>query len=182
VPESPFARATVRRAVPADAPAMARAHARSWRATYTGLLPDVIIDDVVASEGRRAERWRGWLGDANRPGGCFVAELGGRVVGYVFWGPGEAPETPAAVGEVYAIYLDPDATGRGLGRALFRAATEALRTAGFDRAVVWVLETNARARRFYEAAGWRVDGATKVEQRPGGVLNELRYARTLTRG
>ena len=167
---------------------MAAAHARSWRAAYAGLVPKRVIDDVVASEAARAERWRGWLSDPARPGGCFVAELDSRVVGFVFWGPAESIETaPAAgsdkaappVGEVFAIYLEPDAMGQGVGRALMDAAVDALLDAGFATAVLWVLASNDRARRFYEAAGWRPDGATKTEERPGGSLHEVRYARTL---
>jgi ribosomal protein S18 acetylase RimI-like enzyme len=181
---------TVRPARPADAEAMARAHARSWRATYTGLLPDVVIDDVVASEVARAERWRAWLADPGRPGDAFVAELGGRVVGFVFWGRSEEPgarlapadgdlgDEHAAAGEVQAIYLDPEAFGRGVGRALLAAASDAIRAQGLDRAVLWVLASNRRARRFYEAAGWHADGRTKTDERPGGVLYEVRYSRS----
>jgi hypothetical protein len=49
----------------------------------------------------------------------------------------------------------------------------------FAAAILWVLDTNERARRFYEAAGWRPDGGTKREDRPGGTLNEIRYRRSL---
>jgi hypothetical protein len=42
-----------------------------------------------------------------------------------------------------------------------------------------VLETNARARRFYEIAGWMADGGTKVEHRGEVELREIRYRRTL---
>jgi hypothetical protein len=38
-----------------------------------------------------------------------------------------------------------------------------------------VLDTNSRARRFYEAAGWHRDGAVKQDARRGFVLNEVRY-------
>ena len=33
-----------------------------------------------------------------------------------------------------------------------------------DAALLWVLEGNDRAARFYEREGWRRDGATSVEQ------------------
>lgn len=47
-----------------------------------------------------------------RPGwGCLVAEDGGRVVGFVGYGPPEEREDGAGVGEVYAIYLDRSAAG-----------------------------------------------------------------------
>src|SRR5438552_9616295 len=90
----------LRRGMPADAAVMARVHARSWRATYTGLLPDAVIDDVVASRPARIERWRAWLADPNQRGGSFVAELDGRLVGFVFWGPSEGADANPDVAEV----------------------------------------------------------------------------------
>jgi GNAT superfamily N-acetyltransferase len=158
---------------------MARTHARSWRATYAGLLPAAVIDDVVQSRPARAVRWRTWLAESQPRRGSFVGELDGRVVGYVFWGPSESPDTTPETAEVYAIYLDPDAIGRGNGRALLDSAVRDMVACGFAAAVLWVLETNERARRFYEVAGWRPDGATKAENRPGGTLQEVRYGRTL---
>jgi len=52
---------------------------------------------------------------------------------------------------------------------------DALRRAGFDEAVLWVLETNVRARRFYEIAGWKPDGQTKADERGTVTLHEVRY-------
>src|SRR5690606_41064361 len=63
------------------------------------------------------------------------------------------------VGEVTAIYLRQAHWGRGIGRRLFAAVVDRLREAGFEEAILWVLDTNARARRFYEAAGWEADGS-----------------------
>jgi ribosomal protein S18 acetylase RimI-like enzyme len=59
------------------------------------------------------------------------------------------------------------------------AALEALAKAGYDQVTLWVLDTNARARRFYEAAGFHFDGAEQLDERDGFVLNELRYRRPL---
>ncbi len=61
------------------------------------------------------------------------------------------------MGEVYAIYLLPEALGRGLGRALFRRSLDTLSEQGRRGCVVWVAEGNARALRFYEAAGFTCD-------------------------
>jgi len=34
----------------------------------------------------------------------------------------------------------------------------------FRTVTLWVLETNEQARRFYELAGWKLDGATTTER------------------
>ena len=141
-------------------------------------MPDAVIDDVVASQPGRIERWRARIEGPEPRSGALVAELDGRVVGSAFWGPARDGDPTNDLAEVYAIYLDPDALGRGIGRSLFAATVDAVVASGFSSAVLWVLESNGRARRFYEAAGWRPDGTTKTEERPGGALHELRYART----
>jgi GNAT superfamily N-acetyltransferase len=169
----------VRRAVPADAPAMVRAHARSWRATYAGVLPDAVIADVVKSRPARIVRWQARLAEPKHRSGSFVGELDGQVVGFVFWGPTVGPDSTTDTAEVQAIYLDPDAIGRGIGRALLDAAVGDMVADGFAAAILWVLDTNDRARRFYEVAGWWPDGGTKSEDRPSGTLQEVRYRRSL---
>jgi hypothetical protein len=40
---------------------------------------------------------------------------------------------------------------------------------------LWVLETNTRARRFYESGGWRADGSSKTANSRGFPLVEVRY-------
>jgi GNAT superfamily N-acetyltransferase len=127
---------------------------------YRGQIPDEAIEAMTVE--RREEMWARHLAD--RPLGTLVVEGGGRVVGFASYGPAEDESLGTATGEVYGIYLLPEAIGTGVGRDLFARANERLRAAGFASAILWVLETNDRARRFYEVAGWRWDGATSVHR------------------
>jgi GNAT superfamily N-acetyltransferase len=90
------------------------------------------------------------------------------------------PLTPAGrtgeVGELYALYLLPAWWSAGVGRALMTSALDALRGDRYRRVVLWVLADNARGRRFYERAGFTLDGGTNILTGLGGVL-EVRYAR-----
>jgi len=90
------------------------------------------------------------------------------------------PLTPAGrtgeVGELYALYLLPAWWSAGVGRTLMTSVLDALRGDRYRRVVLWVLADNARARRFYERAGFTLDGATNVLTGLGGVL-EVRYTR-----
>jgi RimJ/RimL family protein N-acetyltransferase len=83
------------------------------------------------------------------------------------------------VGEIRAIYLVPAAWGRGHGRDLMTAALADLAAAGYAEATLWVLDRNNRARRFYEAAGFRADGSVKEYNGIGFTLPEVRYRRQL---
>ena len=76
----------------------------------------------------------------------------GVVVGFAAAGP-EHDGRAAGIGELYAINLDPQVWGRGLGRALLRDMTAELAGLGYREAVLWVVPQNDRARRFYESDG-----------------------------
>ncbi|MBI3649048.1 MAG: GNAT family N-acetyltransferase [Actinobacteria bacterium] len=146
----------IREATPDDARAIAEVHVASWRWAYRGLIPDDFLANLSVQE--REARWREGLSDAGR--GCFVAEdATGGIVGFASYGPPEDEGAPEEAGEVYAIYLDEGTAGTGVGRELFAQAAGGLRDLGFDRAFLWVLAANGRARRFYEKAGWAPDGA-----------------------
>ena len=56
-----------------------------------------------------------------------------------------------------------------------RRALELLRERGYEEAVLWVLDDNPRARRFYEAGGWRLDGARRRGEHLGVRTEEVRY-------
>jgi Acetyltransferase (GNAT) family. len=58
-------------------------------------------------------------------------------------------------------------------------ATRLLTDSGCREAILWVLESNQRARRFYEAAGWRADGGHKIDESYGFPMSLVRYRRRL---
>jgi len=165
---------TIRDAMPADARAIAEVHVRSWQAAYRGELPDDYLDGLSVDE--RETWWRDTLSGPTRASGTLVAEDGGRVIGFAGFGPTRDDDAPPGTGEVYAIYLDPDRFGRGVGRELFDRANGRLRELGFTRATLWTLTTNERARRFYERAGWAFDGTESTHQDHCRNLPIVRYA------
>lgn len=173
----------IRVARPEDARAIAEVHVEGWRWAYRGLVPDAYLDglDVDARE----RMWAEGLGRSSVAWACFVAEDGGRVVGFVACGPPEPghAQAPPAAGEVYALYVRQDVQGTGVGRALFGQAVAALAERGFRTSVLWVLEANFLARRFYERAGWSWDGAVGEHPfDPEPSLPTVRYASQVVAG
>jgi GNAT superfamily N-acetyltransferase len=77
-------------------------------------------------------------------------------------------------GELYGVYVLPEAWGTGAGGELMETALAEL-GAAFREAILWVLEDNPRARRFYEKHGWQPDGATKRDEYLGVETHEVRY-------
>ena len=166
----------LRPAVPADALVVAGIHVRAWQAGYRGLLPDAYLDGLRAED--RAARYTFHLVAPDRPA-TIVADQGGAIVGFATTGPATGDETPEA-GELLAIHVDPDRWGCGVGRALIAAARARLIRDGRVEAVVWILDGNERAARFYAADGWRLDGGRRVDRVWGVEVSELRYRRALT--
>ena len=166
---------TIRPAAVDDAEALARLHVRSWQWAYRGQLPDEFLDRMPDSMDRRIDARRAQLTDLPPDYRVWIAEQAGQIVGFAVTEPSRDADVPLSTAELSMIYLEQEAAGKGIGRQLFAHAVEDLRQRGYAQAILWVLETNSRARRFYEAAGWRADGGSKTEERPGALLREVRY-------
>ncbi len=167
--------ARVRPAVVEDARRLAEIHVDAWRAAYRGQMPDALLASLSADD--RAEKRRQWLEKPLTPDHRTWVVVGDleRIVGFANTGPARDDHGDFDTGELYAIYLDPTKWGRGFGRTLLDHALADLRLRGWHTCVLWVLDTNTRARRFYEIAGFRPDGADKVEPFGGVPLREVRY-------
>jgi ribosomal protein S18 acetylase RimI-like enzyme len=164
--------ATVREAVSEDARAISEVQVLGWQDAYRGILPDEFLAELSV------ERRESWWQHQIRAGALSVAvaeDDDGKVVGFVSCGRGDQPHEA----ELYAIYLDPGRIGEGLGRSLMEAAESTMREQSYEQAVLWVFADNARARRFYERAGWSADGTFKVEEIGGAQPTQVRYRRLL---
>ncbi len=140
-------------------------------------MPDAYLDELDADD--RAAYWRRQV-LALLPGQRLkVVVDDGVVVGFAAAGP-EHDGRAADIGELYAINLDPAHWGTGAGRALLEAAQAELDRMGFAELVLWVLPGNARARRFYELAGWTADGTERTSEAFGVSFAEVRYRRRST--
>jgi ribosomal protein S18 acetylase RimI-like enzyme len=130
-----------------DVAAIARVEVETWRATYAGMLPDRVL--IGMSERRQQGSWAGLV--RYRPGDVIVAEQGGDVVGFGNCGAQRDPSLPYA-GEIFTLYVAPDAQNRGIGRRLIDALFERLHARGRNSALIWVIRANP-SRYFYERIG-----------------------------
>jgi GNAT superfamily N-acetyltransferase len=139
----------------------------TWQAAYAHALPLEQLRGLSMPDS--VERHRRWPPQ-------FVAEKDGEIVGFVAVG---ASGDPGTDGELFAIYVHPEHWGAGVGRALIEAGEDELRRLGHEQAVLWVLDDNPKARRFYEIAGWSTDGAAREIEIFGFDVAEVRYAKRL---
>jgi GNAT superfamily N-acetyltransferase len=192
----------IRPASAADEPAISDIRHETWLTAYAQIIDPAIIEQVTApgrpaSAAPRTDR-TSLVAVAPPEQAPTPAAEARMIVGYASYGPERSVASAAAVGsgagpqpgsltaagqsgetgELYTLYVMPAHWSTGVGRALTGAALDGLRAAGYRRVVLWTLTDNARARRFYDKAGFVPDGATNILDGLGSV-EELRYARDL---
>ena len=151
-----------------DLYAISDIYEQSWKYAYKGMIPQSYLDSIPRG------RWVNGIGKAGNTD--LVMEENGRLIGtaricasrwekYKDWG------------EVVSIYLLPDHIGKGCGRQLFERCTDELRRMGYNRIMLWVLEENVRARRFYERNGFRANGDFLDDNIGGKDMREIMYIR-----
>ncbi|MCH0565037.1 MULTISPECIES: GNAT family N-acetyltransferase [unclassified Streptomyces] len=101
--------------------------------------------------------------ETGRPADHLVAELDGRLAGYIRLGFPTPFAANTHVRHVRGLVVAGEARGRGAGRALVRAAVDGARAGGFRRITLRVLGHNTPARRLYESEGFVVEGVQPEE-------------------
>jgi GNAT superfamily N-acetyltransferase len=140
----------IRRARPADAPAIARVRIDSWRSTYRGIMPDAYLDGMQVEASTAL--WDRVLTAGPNTTCVFVAEHGADVVGFSC-GNRLDPPKHGFDAELAAVYLRSEFQGAGLGRQLVCAVADAQRATGATGLIAWVIAGNKPARTFYEELG-----------------------------
>jgi ribosomal protein S18 acetylase RimI-like enzyme len=159
-----------------DCEAVAAIRVGGWRYAYAGLMPQKYLDAMSVEED--AVRRRQYLADGTEVTNV-VAERDGDVIGWGCFGPARDEDAPPGTCELYALYVLPERISSGVGHALTAELTGRARASGFALMQLWVLKENARARRFYERAGFLPDGREEPFEVDGVAVPEVRYARWL---
>ncbi|GAA3396395.1 GNAT family N-acetyltransferase [Streptomyces roseoviridis] len=157
----------IREARAADEPALAELDRTTWSPLHAVTPPP--------------EPGRPFYDERHRPEHFLVAELGGAVVGYVRVVPPTRLACNAHVRQIQGLAVDAAARGRGVARALLRAAADRARADGATRLTLRVLGHNAPARSLYESEGFRVEGVLRGEfLLDGAYVDDILMGRPLT--
>ncbi|MEO5949609.1 MAG: GNAT family N-acetyltransferase [Candidatus Saccharimonas sp.] len=149
----------VERAIPTDAEGIFEVQRCTWLATYPNADAGITEEDIrVRLEGKngelipqKVERCRNGIEATNNERATFVVHDNGRVVGFV------APVIRDGQRRIGAIYVLPEAQGRGIGRELLERAIE---WHGRDEDIfLHVASYNQSAIEFYKKNGFEVTGA-----------------------
>jgi ribosomal protein S18 acetylase RimI-like enzyme len=161
----------IRLAVPADAAELARVFVAAWRQGYRGVVAADVLDALDAEE------WAGIFAGHLRTGDLTSIvwdEGAGCPLGFAMFGADPDTVSPSD-GYLASLYVDPAASGRGIGTALLAAVLESLAECGRGNVSLWVFTENKRARMLYERAGF-TDTAEVITD-PRWQATQMRYRR-----
>ncbi|TQS39512.1 GNAT family N-acetyltransferase [Cryptosporangium phraense] len=197
---------TLRPATAADAPAIARLHADSWRRHYRGAYADSFLDGDVLADRRavwesrlaapaastttpgapvtRATPPSAQRASATTPGApgapgasaTIIAEYDDRAVGFVHIVFDHDPRWGSLVDN---LHVTDDRRRTGVGTHLLRAAARAVADRGSVAMYLWVLEQNTSAQAFYTARGATRGETTPVPGDPARLNGSPRRIRMI---
>jgi len=158
-------RPVVRPGTPDDAAAVAAIWRDGWRDGHLGLVPDALV--AVRTDESFSTR------AAQRVDDTTIAVVGEEVAGFVM----------VDDDEVEQVYVSSRHRGAGVADVLLAEAERQVHENGHAIAWLAVVDGNARARSFYERAGWSDDGgfdyAAAVEDGSSVAVPCRRYVKTL---
>ncbi|SDB47607.1 Acetyltransferase (GNAT) family protein [Ruminococcaceae bacterium FB2012] len=149
-----------------DLTEISNVYEESWKYAYKGIIPQSYLDSIP--KGR-------WADSITRPGmSNLVMTENGRIIGTAGFCRSRW-ESRSDHGEIVSIYLLPGYIGKGYGGQLLQRCMDELRKQGFSRLLLWVLEENVRARRFYEKNGFICSEEYMQDNIGGKDLREVMY-------
>ena len=156
----------------ADAAAIGRLHADSWRRHYRGAYPDEFLDGDL--DGERIAHWTELLGEAGDTQQTVLAEEGGSLAGFVHVELDADPAWGAVVGN---LHVRSTHHRHGLGTELMaRGARFVVERRPGNGLFLWVLKQNTAGQAFYAARGGACVEEADGPVRGGVSVRVLRYA------
>ncbi|MFE1247964.1 GNAT family N-acetyltransferase [Streptomyces sp. NPDC058735] len=149
MPESRDHDVTIRAARSADDEALALIDRLTW-STRHAVMPRPAPDEP-------------FFDARHLPEDHLVAESGGVLLGYVRLVPPTGLAVNEHVRQIQGLAVLDTARGKGVGRALVRAAVDAARREGARRITLRVLAHNTPARELYASEGFAVEGVLPEE-------------------
>lgn len=157
-----------------DAKTLGEIHSKSWKVAYKGIVPDEILKNITV-EKRQAYFEKAltekWEEDA-------IIFKDNDAVGLICIGKCRDADKTDTCGEIWGIYLLPEYWNMGIGSELINWGINELKKRNYSKVILWVLEENINARKFYEKVGFKHDGAIK-EITIGKKLIEHRYEKII---
>lgn len=144
---------------------------QSWKYAYKDIIPQSFLDSIPKGT---------WADNINRKDRKSIVVLENNLIIGTSSFCKSRWKSYDNYGEIISIYFLPEYIGRGYGKALLDKAIEELKLLGFEFVLLWVLEKNYGARKFYEKYGFIFQGESRKESIGGKELREVMYEYQIT--
>lgn len=124
----------------------------AWRTTYAGYVSPALLDSA-GCERRAAGLEQDFRA---RRLAEYVWEEEGRVLALLSMGDTADKDRPGAF-EIWRVYVDREARGKGIGGRLLEFGEDLARKKGYKEVLIWAFRENAPAAAFYQSRGYRPD-------------------------
>jgi len=149
-----------------DIKAISKIYIDTWKTTYNGLVPENFLNELSYEEAEN--KWIHFFSDQLHQSFIYVAINDfEKIIGFA---AAQNISDQEFQGELYALYLLPQAQGLGAGRSLISAIAEHFMEEGIFSMMVWVMKNNNSGRGFYKRLGGKY--YTYRESEFGGFLVE----------
>lgn len=146
--------------------AISHIYEESWKFAYKNIIPQSYLESIPVGR---------WASNLDKEGmNNLVLIEDGMFVGTSCYCKSRFSDF-SNWGEIVSIYFLPQYIGKGYGKLLLDVVVKELEHLGFDDIFLWVLEDNARARKFYEKAGFTPGGKYLDDNIGGKELREMQY-------
>jgi GNAT superfamily N-acetyltransferase len=161
----------IRYATQDDAHVLGLVYSQSYQAAFRGIIPDKLLEDVFSPEKREAGLLKEIMEGSPINAILYCED---KPAGILTYGRAKDDDMEDSSIEILRIYLHPSYWGQNIGAELMNWGVKELRQRGYTRLILWVIEDNLRARKFYEKLGFVHDGETRTIN-VGKELKDLRY-------
>ena len=142
---------------------------KAWKKEYKGIIDDEILNNL-----NRQEKIKKWKKSYNK-GNVIVAEESGTILGYCRYDDSAVYKNTDIDSEIIAIYVDCDKLENGIGRKLVEYVKNDLKNKNKTKMIIWCLEKNQNARKFYEKIGGNLTSNEKYFEKEGKKYKEVGY-------
>ena len=144
----------IRRAEAGDETSLAYIQTESWKAAFDGIIPAERLAESTKME-HAVDMYQRLL--AAHKGNGYILELDGKPHCIAWWDASREPDMPGFA-ELICIHSLKENRHKGYGSRMMEKVLEDIRSAGYDKVMLWVFDNNLPAIRFYEAHGFDPSG------------------------
>jgi len=124
----------IRSVTQSDIDQVAPMHMNAWREAYRGIFPKPVLEQLKPKD--FSEKWNSWLKEPLRVN--WIAQFKDNFSGFISFGNAEKTNIESSW-EIFALYIDPDSWGQGIGKSLMTSCMDFLKDKEIAQVRLWVV-------------------------------------------